>query len=121
MSERVADSLDMGQFALPILMPFERPVPPDGAKIAQVLRKYGLTGKHYLLNPNGISRAKHSDAIRDSIAILRNHPEFAEIVLASAGRERDRTAADNEAEAWGEMIYLGNVPHDELLCLMKAA
>ncbi len=106
---------------LPILMPFERPIVPDPDETRRVLERHGLAGKRFLLNPNGISLAKHSDVIREGASILRRDPRFSDALLVIAGRERDRATADSAAERRGDAIYLGNVEHRELHSLMKAA
>jgi hypothetical protein len=118
-SEGVAGFLARDDLTLPILMPFEQPEnTPDAAGIAQSLAKFGLEGKKFLLNPNGISLAKHIDAMRGSIPLLRRHQGFENVVLVNAGRERDRSNADSASEERGESLYVGSLGREDLHALM---
>ena len=105
----------------PIPMPFTFPPEPDQATVAATLEKHGLAGKRFLLNPNGISRDKLYGEMRDAMPLIRNQPGMEDIVLVSVGRDRDRTEADDRSEQAGLSLYLGPIPRDELLSLMKAA
>ena len=102
-------------------MPFEHPPIPEESKVLSTLERYGLVKGRFLLNPNGISLGKRYDVMREAIQVLRRMREFSDVVLVTAGRERDRTILDVELERNGAAIYLGNLAHNQLLCLMKAA
>lgn len=124
-SQKVADTLRWRAADLPpvvtIDMPFEAPQLPGAALQSQWLDKWALTERPYLLNPNGLKTSKHTPAMRDAIPLLRQHCGLEELVLVTIGRERDRTAADTAAETRGEALYLGPVPHEKVLALMKKA
>lgn len=121
-SEGVAQFLDVPDRTFPILMPFERPdrIPSQG-EISAALAKFDLSGKTFLLNPNGISKSKHIDTMRDVIPLLRQNEGFEKIVLVNAGRERDRTPEDNASEARGESLYVGSLGREDLHALMVAS
>lgn len=104
-----------------IPMPFVPPPEPTADQVATVLAKFGLEGKRFLLNPNGISRAKHYPVMREAIPILRGKVGFEEIILLTVGRERDAVAADETSQRRGESVSLGPVVREDLLALMKAA
>lgn len=124
-SHKVADTLRARIATLPpvvtIDMPFEPPQEPADALRLKWLDEWGLTNRPYLLNPNGLKISKHSPAMRDAIPLLRRHAGLEKVVLVTIGRERDRSQADNAAEARAEAIYLGPVTHDKTLALMKSA
>ena len=124
-SQKVADFLreerGAGDDILPILMPFERPDVPDRDEVELVLDRYGLAGKRFLFNPNGITYSKHFAVMREAVGLLRRDPRFADVILVTVGRERDRTHADTDAEQRQEAVYLGNIGQRDVLSLMKAA
>lgn len=105
----------------PIPMPFVSPALPDEAQVAAVLARYKLAKGRYLFNPNGISTAKRYPQMRNAVGLLRQEPRFADLVLVSAGRDRDRSRADDIAEGCGAAIFIGPVPHAEILALMRGA
>jgi len=104
-----------------IPMPFVGPDIPSDAYVARTLAAYGLQGQRYLFNPNGLTGWKHASEMRDAIPILRKIAGFEDVILVTAGRERDRTPADNKAEAEGYTRYLGPVSPKETLALMRGA
>ena len=104
-----------------IPMPFIMPTRPDDRTIAATLDCFGLAGRRYLLNPNGISRSKGYGQMREATRALRTNPVFEDIVLVTVGRDRDRTAADDLAEKEGLAIFLGPVSREHLLALMCPA
>lgn len=105
----------------PIPMPFSPPDRPSEATVEQVLSRHRLVPERYVFNPNGIADAKHYPAMRDAIPLLRQHPGFENAILVTAGRERDRRDTDRRAEERGLTRYLGTLPHNEILALMKGA
>lgn len=104
-----------------IPMPFDAPETPTEARVAATLEKFGLRGVKFLLNANGLTEWKHTAEMREALAILRRNPALQDMVLVTVGRERDRTPADNEAEAAGLARYLGPVLREDVLALMRAA
>ncbi|TNE30258.1 MAG: hypothetical protein EP350_08740 [Alphaproteobacteria bacterium] len=110
--------------ALPVIhapMPFEPLEAVSDSEVRAVERTFGIEGKRYLLNPNGITIRKHHPVMRDAMTILRQIPEFSDVVLVTVGRERDRTGADTQSEARGESRYLGIVAHADMYALMQGA
>ena len=105
----------------PIPMPFTFPPVPEACTVQATLEKHGLTGKRFLLNPNGISRAKLYVEMREAMPLIRSMPEMQDVELVSVGRDRDRTDKDNEVERSGSARFLGPIPREELLSLMRAA
>lgn len=110
--------------SLPVIhapMPFEPLKRVSDVDVQVVERAFGIVGKRYLLNPNGITIRKHYPIMREAIALLRQLPEFSDVELVTVGRERDRTSADTQSEARGESRYLGIVSHAQLYALMQGA
>jgi glycosyltransferase involved in cell wall biosynthesis len=107
--------------AVPILMPFEKPRAPTDDEVGQVLERRGLRGKRFLLNPNGISLNKRWDVFREFLNRPAQGDWTDEIVVVTVGRERDRSPEDTAFEASGRSVYLGSVPREEVIALMKAA
>ena len=104
-----------------IPMPFEPPEIPADAYVDKVLDAYGLNKGRYLFNPNGLTAWKHCTEMREAIPILRAMPGFEDIILVTAGRERDRTPMDTQAERDGHVRFLGPVLPAEALALMRGA
>lgn len=104
-----------------IPMPFERPTNPTEKEIRSTLSQYNLSEKKFLFNPNGIATRKHTHIIRDAIRVLRNDNRFRDVVQVTAGRDRDRTSQDSDAEKEGLSLYLGPIHQRDVLCLMKAS
>lgn len=105
----------------PIAMPFAPPPPPSDETVAAVLARFGLARGRYLFNPNGIADNKHFPAMREAMPLLRQMPGCDDLVLVTAGRNRDWTARDDEAEAAGITRYIGPVPHADIVALMRGA
>jgi hypothetical protein len=124
-SQGVANKLrGMLQQRVPVAhipMPFEHPEPPSDEEVAATLARHGLARGRYLFNPNGIANGKHYPVMREAVSHLRRRPGFEDVVLVTAGRQRDRTALDDEAEARGDCRYIGLVGQEEALALMRGA
>jgi hypothetical protein len=125
-SRGVADDLarrlsGIGARLFPIDIPFSGPPKPPDESVDALLCRHGLTRGRYLFNPNGISDAKHYPVMRDAIPILRARPGFEDMVLVTAGRERDRREIDTQGEEAGTARSLGPLPQVEVLALMRGA
>ncbi len=124
-SEAVAEALE----ARPALagkvrhapIPFAPAPAPDDAATAEILARRGLTGRRFVLNPNGVSREKGFDAMIAAIRALRARPGWEDVTLVTIGRLRDLRPEDRAAEAEGAHVALGPVAHDEVLALGRVA
>lgn len=105
----------------PIAMPFAPPPLPSDETVAAVLERFGLTRGRYLFNPNGVANNKHFPAMREAMPLLRGIPGCEDIVLVTAGRNRDWNTRDDEVEAAGLTRYIGPVPHTDIVALMRGA
>jgi hypothetical protein len=105
----------------PIDMPFDGPAAPSEWDTRVCLERAGLVRGQYLFNPNGISDAKHYPVMRAAMALLRARPGFEDMILMSAGRERDRRPIDRQMELAGVTKSLGLADHSTVLKLMSGA
>lgn len=105
----------------PIAMPFVGPAEPSADQIAAVAERYGLVRGRYLFNPNGITDSKHYPVMRETIPLVRVHSGLEDVVLVTAGRDRDRRVEDSAAEVAGLAKFVGPIAHTEVLALMGGA
>ncbi|NJO55172.1 MAG: glycosyltransferase family 4 protein [Rhodospirillales bacterium] len=104
-----------------IPIPFELPQPPDSAAIDATLQQYGVTRGRYLFNPNGIQDFKGYPLLLETTQKLRTQSSFEDVVLVTAGRKRDWQPRDDVAERNGELLYLGTIPHGDVIKLAGGA
>jgi len=111
----------LGPKAVHIPIPFDPDPAPDDATCAAALAQFGLIGRRYIFNPNGVSRSKGFDKMLAAVVELRKRPGYEDVCLVTAGRKRDWIEADDAAVADGLLVYTGSVNHPTFLALAKSS
>lgn len=97
--------------------------PRDDADVAEVVERYGLSGRPFFLYPAITYRHKnHVTLVRAFAPIVRRHPD-ARLVLSGGvadAEDRIREAVD-EMGLTGEVIRTGRIPASDLDALYRAA
>lgn len=101
-----------------IPVPFQARI-PEKNNVSRILDGLGLTGKKFVFTPNGISNEKGIVEILNLTKVLISHGKAD--VLVVAGKKRDWDSRMEQAEKEGALIYIGNLKHEDVLCLISAA
>jgi hypothetical protein len=105
----------------PIDMPFTPPPLLHEREVLTLMERTRLVKGRYLFNPNGITDSKCYPIMREAVKILRTRPGFEDVMLVSAGRERDRRKIDRDMDRAGVTKSLGLASHRQVLTLMSGA
>jgi len=101
-----------------IPVPFEPSIPQD-SKVQSLLDKFSLLKQRYVFTPNGISKEKSIDQILELTKALKADGIVDKLVVA--GRKRDSDAIIEKAINDGILVYVGSLPHEQILCLTHSA
>mgnify|MGYP006424108381 CR=1 FL=1 len=118
-SRHLAQAPEVAAKAWDIPVLFAAPPPPSDAEAATTARALGLIPGRYVLWTGGLLWRKN---LAPALAAVRRLRATApEVVLAVAGRCRERDARSAAAEAEGTLKLLGPQPHAAMPALARAA
>jgi glycosyltransferase involved in cell wall biosynthesis len=102
-----------------IPIPFRRPTVPARELVVGTCRQYGLGGEPYILFVGDITFNK---GVYDLLEAFRQwSPEHPNVRLIFVGYNREGDRFVSQAHRSRGVLYLGQVPHEEALILMRGA